>query len=58
MCSGPARKSSIALFWMATVEYSRQARCFSVALRWLRTRPVTSPSQCIAATTSRLRRWK
>src|ERR1700724_79377 len=53
MCSGPARKSSMALFWIATVEYSRQARCFSVAFRWLRTNPVTSPSQCIAATTSR-----
>ncbi|CNL82287.1 Uncharacterised protein [Mycobacterium tuberculosis] len=51
----------MALFWIATVEYSRQARCFRVALRWLRTRPMTcafGPSQCMAATTSRLRRWK
>ena len=58
MCSGPARKSSIALFWMATVEYSRQSRCLNVALRWLATRPVTLPSQCSAETTKRLRRWK
>src|ERR687898_936593 len=39
MCSGPARKSSIALFWIATVEYSRHRRCLMVAFRWLAIRP-------------------
>ena len=59
MCSGPARKSSIALFWIATVEYSRQRRCLRVAFMWLANQAAKSlPSQCMAATTNRLRRWK
>ena len=43
MCSGPARKSSIAWFWIATVEYSRHRRCLMVALRWLAIRPRSLP---------------
>ncbi|SLH56025.1 Uncharacterised protein [Mycobacteroides abscessus subsp. abscessus] len=56
--SGPARKSRIARFWMATVEYSRQSRCFRVALTVLTIMPRPSPGRCSAATTRRLRRWK
>ena len=56
--SGPARKSFIASFWMATVEYSRHRRCLAVAFRIDRTMPSTGPSWFSAATTRRLRRWK
>ena len=58
MCSGPAKKSSIALFWIATVEYSRHIRCLMVALIELFSRPLTGASQCRVETTNRLRRWK
>ena len=39
MCSGPARKSASALFWIATVEYSRHIRCLMVAFNELASRP-------------------
>ncbi len=55
---GPARKSSIARFWIATVEYSRHIRCLTVALTVWRTRPVMLSGMCSAATTRRFRRWK
>ncbi|SKU92945.1 Uncharacterised protein [Mycobacteroides abscessus subsp. abscessus] len=58
MCSGPARKSSMARFWMATVEYSRHIRCLMVALIMLPNKPRMLLSQCRAATTNRLRKWK
>ena len=61
-CSRRARvrrgSPAIALFWIATVEYSRHSRCLSVALTVLTTRPRPLPGMCSAATTSRLRRWK
>src|ERR1700694_455657 len=58
MCSGPARKSAIALIWIATVEYSRQSRCLMVALSDEPSNPRTWPSQCMAATTNPVPRVK
>ena len=48
----------MALFWIATVEYSRHSRCLRVAFTVLTTRPRPLPGMWSAATTRRLRRWK
>ncbi len=60
MCSGPARKSSMALFWIATVEYSEQARCFRVALKMAADQP-RRRAQAVPVHGSHhlpVRRWK
>ncbi len=58
---GAGEKVVDGLVLIATVEYSRQARCFRVVLEMAADQADDLrlwPSQCMAATTSRLRRWK